>query len=110
MVAQLALGPNQDPNRERVQNNDRAHIQILQDRLPIYPTRQDVRGIPVCVVFTTDLRNVASYRNFDCEFRDFHMKVDLPKFNGHLHIENFLHQLAEVDRFFKYMNILDKKR
>ena len=38
------------------------------------------------------------------------MKIDLPSFDGHLHIEDFLDWLHAVESFFYYMEILDEKR
>jgi len=33
----------------------------------------------------------------------FWVKIDLPNFNGHLHVENFLDWILEVENFFNYM-------
>jgi hypothetical protein len=38
------------------------------------------------------------------------MKIDLPSLDGHLHIEDFLHWMTEVERFFKYMSILEERK
>ena len=37
------------------------------------------------------------------------MKIDLPSFGRHLHIEDFLDWMQAVDNFFDYMEIHDKK-
>jgi hypothetical protein len=38
------------------------------------------------------------------------MKIDLPSFDGHLDIEDFLDWMTEVERFFKYMSILEERK
>jgi hypothetical protein len=34
---------------------------------------------------------------------NFRVKIDLPNFNGHLHVENFLDWILEAENFFDYM-------
>ena len=41
---------------------------------------------------------------------DFRIKVDIPCFDGHLHIEDFLDWIQTVENFFDYMNVPDSKQ
>ncbi|GKV06343.1 hypothetical protein SLEP1_g18243 [Rubroshorea leprosula] len=50
------------------------------------------------------------YRENYYEPKDFHLKVNLPTFDGFLDIEEFLDWLSEVDRFFDYMDTLEEKK
>ncbi|CAA6654261.1 unnamed protein product [Spirodela intermedia] len=54
------------------------------------------------------LRKLKSKSDYD-DCRDFRMKIDLPRFNGHLRIEEFLDCILEVERFFEYMKISNEK-
>ena len=38
------------------------------------------------------------------------LKNDFPEFSGHLNIEEFFQWLFEVERFFEYIEISDKKK
>ena len=38
------------------------------------------------------------------------MNIDLPSFDGYLHIEDYLDWIMEVERFFEYMCIPKEKK
>ncbi|KAI3429985.1 uncharacterized protein J3R85_008494 [Psidium guajava] len=46
----------------------------------------------------------------DRESNDFKLKVDIPYFNGGLGIEDFLDWIADIDKFFDYMETPSEKR
>lgn len=41
-------------------------------------------------------------------YQEFHLKVDIPSFSNNLNIEDFMASKASIDRFFKYMKILEE--
>ena len=59
-------------------------------------------------------RNRRRYHDYDdyeqSDGGEFHLKVDLPYFNGTFNIEEFLDWLAEVERFFDYKDIPEERR
>jgi hypothetical protein len=42
--------------------------------------------------------------------QEYRMKVDLPSFDGHLHIEDFLDWITEVEWFFEYISISEERK
>jgi hypothetical protein len=44
------------------------------------------------------------------ESREYRMKIDLPSFNEHLHIEDFLDWVTEVEKFFDYLSIPEERK
>ena len=59
-------------------------------------------------------RNQRGYHDYDdygqSDGGKFHLKVDLPYFNGTFNIEEFLDWLAEVERFFDYKDAPKERR
>lgn len=41
---------------------------------------------------------------------EFKLKMDIPHFNGSMHIEDFIDWMTEVGRFFDYMNIEEERK
>ncbi|CAA7402106.1 unnamed protein product [Spirodela intermedia] len=58
---------------------------------------------------SNDTRSSKGKSNYD-DCRDFRMKIDLPSFNRHLKIEEFLEWISEVETFFEYMKIFYEKQ
>jgi len=46
----------------------------------------------------------------DNEFGNYRLRMEIPEFNGQLHIEQFLDWISEVERFFDCMEIPDAKK
>lgn len=44
------------------------------------------------------------------EHGDYLLRLDLPQFNGHLHIEEFIDGIAKVECFFNYMDVLKVRK
>ena len=41
---------------------------------------------------------------------DFRLKVDIPFFSDNLNIEDFIDWIADIDKFFDYMEVSEEKR
>ena len=49
-------------------------------------------------------------RDYERDRGNFRFKVDIPYFHGNLNMEDFIEWLAEVDKFFDYMEVPEEKR
>ena len=47
--------------------------------------------------------------DFDKDGSDFRLKVDIPYFYGNLNIRDFIDWLANIDKFFDYMEVPKEK-
>ena len=47
---------------------------------------------------------------YERDSEDFKLKVDIPFFNGNFNIEDFIDWIAEIDKFFDYIEVLEEKR
>ena len=52
-------------------------------------------------------RNARDYEKYG---GDFVLKVDIPFFSGNLNIDDFIDWVADIDRFFDYMEVPEEKR
>ena len=52
-------------------------------------------------------RHAHDYERDDGDFR---LKVDISYFNGNLNIEDFIDWIADIDKFFDYMEVPKEKR
>lgn len=49
-------------------------------------------------------------RNNGNGYGEYQLKMDLPYFNGNLHIEEFIEWMAKVEQFFDYINISEDRK
>ncbi|KAK1260549.1 hypothetical protein QJS04_geneDACA019077 [Acorus gramineus] len=109
------MGPDQNQNRHG--NDNGIHVHPARDRHLIRtyrnPTYEPERNSDEDFADEVLQGHKDADRNRDCEMhnsRDFRINIDLPSFNGHLNIEEFLDWLAEVERFFDYMDIPEERK
>uniref|UniRef100_A0A5B7BER3 RNA-directed DNA polymerase n=1 Tax=Davidia involucrata TaxID=16924 RepID=A0A5B7BER3_DAVIN len=112
-IADLGLGGNRNRERDRARVDDVPRDQPVMRNVParrrnnpVYANNSDsdeeFADFPADRGYGRDPRgqNTQEYR----------MKIDLPSFNGHLHIESFLDWISEVETFFDCMEISDDKQ
>ena len=110
------------PNRYRKEDNrwlrdDVAQDQLVNRHVPVYSCRQlvysDDSEEDDEFVFTYHRPTRGGGKNvhdFDRDGGNFRLKVDIPYFNGNLNIKNFIDCLADIDKFFDYMELPKEKR
>ena len=117
--------------RERVDCDRRPRAQVDYD-IPINPPARAGRGIQISDDESEEEelgferrqppvrggygggRNRRDHRDYgeydQTDGGDYHLKVDLPYFNGAFNIEEFLDWLADVERFFDYRDVPEERR
>ena len=65
----------------------------------------------ILCLLTIGLQEVGrNVHDFDRDGGDFRLKVDIPYFNSNLNIKDFIDWLADIDKFFDYMEVLEEMR
>ena len=113
----LAIGANRGRNEDRRgPREDVAQGQPVNRHVLVRYRRQ--------LIYSDDLEEEEDFLYADhrpvkgrgrCEYgyerddEDFKLKVDIIFFSGNLNIEDFIDWVAEIDKFFNYMEVLDEK-
>ena len=106
-ITGLGFDGNMNYNRNRNHTNEEAHGHPGEDRGP-----EPRRRHPAFKELSSEEEDYHFKEEVDGRKRQenphsFRVKIDLPCFNGHLHVENFLDWILEVENFFNYMQTPD---
>ncbi|KAH7853915.1 hypothetical protein Vadar_008022 [Vaccinium darrowii] len=107
-VAGLGIGGTRNHNHNRDRANEMARGRPIAGHIPASPRRAyvDSSSDEDLEAFIEEDNGGRRNQNRDeHNSHDFRVKIDLPCFNGHLHVESFIDWLLKVENFFDYMQI-----
>ena len=87
------------------------HVLAYHRRQPVYSDDSEEEEEDFMYADHKPARGGARHsRDYERDNGDFKLKVDIPFFNDNLNIEDFIDLIAEIDKFFDYIEVPKEKR